>query len=74
MPDRTSAEALHDAMPRYIAERDHIMATVRALVDWWGPIREDMLAAYQQMDDENRKVIETLEHLWRMGPEDAGTI
>jgi|GEM_PF-3710853 len=66
MPDRTAAEA----MRRFMAARDNIVATVRALVDWWGPIREDVLAAYQEMDDENRKVIETLEHLWRMGPGD----
>jgi hypothetical protein len=70
MPDRTVAEA----MRRFMAARDNITLTVRALVDWWGPIREDMLAAHQEMDDEDRDVIEVLEHLWRMSPGDAGKV
>jgi hypothetical protein len=71
MPDRTPVEALQDAMPRFIAARRHIMTTMQAWRAWWGPIRENVLATYQEMDEENRTVIDVLENLWRMGPGEA---
>jgi hypothetical protein len=54
----------------YFAARSHILNIMRAWIAWWGPIREPVLARYQEMDEENRTVIDALESLWRMGPED----
>jgi hypothetical protein len=40
-----AGEARQEAMQRYFAVRNHIMTTMRAWIAWWGPIREQVLAA-----------------------------
>jgi hypothetical protein len=55
-------------MLAYFAARDHITTTMRAWIAWWGPIRQKALAAYQELDEANRTLIDSLESLWRMGP------
>jgi hypothetical protein len=70
-----AGETPQEGMQRYVAARNHSMRTMRAWIAWWGPIRERVLTDYQEMDEENRTVIDALESLWRMGPEgpdDAG--
>jgi hypothetical protein len=70
--NKSLSESIQDpALQSYFAARDHILSIMRAWIAWWGPIRERVLARYQEMDEENRTVIDALESLWRLGPEGA---
>jgi hypothetical protein len=67
--DNSGPAAAQDAdMQAYFAARDNIISTMRAWIAWWGPIRKKALAAYRDMDEENRTLIDALESLWRAGP------
>ena len=67
--DGSGPAAAQDAdMQAYFAARGNIISTMRAWVTWWGPIRKKALAAYRDMDEENRTLIDALESLWRAGP------
>ena len=67
--DSSGPAAAQDAdMQAYFAARDNIISTMRAWIAWWGPIRKKALAAYRDMDEEDRTLIDALESLWRAGP------
>ena len=71
LADKTWSEAVQDPpLQSYFAARSHILSIMRAWIAWWGPIRERVVATYQEMDEENRTVIDALESLWRMGPDE----
>jgi hypothetical protein len=67
--DNSEPAAAQDAdMQAYFAARDNIISTMHAWIAWWGPVRKKALAAYRDMDEEYRTLIDALESLWRAGP------